>query len=261
MLARTILAYGGLVAIAGAVPETMQSQAVPTKVMVRVTAHDAKIIGTGVGGASVTFRDAATGQVLAAGIQQGSTGNTRLIMVEPRKRGARVYDTESAAGFLATLDLAEPTLVEIIAEGPLGTPHAMQRASKTMLLVPGKDVLGEGVVIELLGFTVVVESPSDGASVSAGREFEIRANVTMLCGCPTEPGGMWNADQIEIVAMIKRGKHVQATVPLAFAGRRNIYTAMATVDEPGSIEIHVLAMDPGKANFGRAIRALKVVGQ
>ena len=265
MLARTTLACVGLVTIAGALPETIQSQAVPTKVMVRVTAHDAKIIGTGVGGASVTIRDAATGRVLAEGTQQGATGDTRRIMIEPRARGATVYDTEDAAGFLATIEIAEPTLVEIIAEGPLGTPHAVQRASKTMLLVPGKDVLGEGIVIELQGFTVILESPSDGAPVPAGREFEIRANVTMLCGCPTEPGGLWNADNIEIVAMIRRGGEggggVLATVPLVFAGQQNIYTTMATVDEPGRIEIQVLAMDPGKANFGRAVRAIDVVRQ
>ncbi|NNG16882.1 MAG: hypothetical protein HKM89_10410 [Gemmatimonadales bacterium] len=259
MLARTTLAWIGFAAMAVAAPETITGQTVPTNVMVRVTAHDAKIIGTDVGGARVTLRDAETGQVLAEGIQQGSTGNTRLIMVQPRKRGARVYDTGNAAGFLATIDLGEPILVEIIAEGPLGTPHATQRASKTMLLVPGKDVLGEGVVIDLLGFTVVVEEPSDGASVEAGKEFEIRANVTMLCGCPTEPGGMWDANEIEIVAMIKRGDRVLTTVPLAFAGQRNTYTTMATVDEPGPIEIQVLAMDPGRANFGQAIRLVAVV--
>jgi hypothetical protein len=56
MLARTILACVALAAIANAIPETMQSQAVPTKVMVRVTAHDAKIIGTGVGDGSSTGR-------------------------------------------------------------------------------------------------------------------------------------------------------------------------------------------------------------
>jgi hypothetical protein len=253
------LACLGFAAIAAAVPEAIMSQTAPTKVMVRVTAHDAKIIGTGVGGARVTLRDAATGRVLAEGIQEGGTGDTKRIMVEPRTRGATVYDTENAAGFLATLNLAEPTLVEIVAEGPLGTPHAMQRASTTMLLVPGKDVLGEGVVIELLGFTVVLESPDGGGPVEAGKEFEIRANVTMLCGCPTEPGGLWDADQIEVLATVKRGERILTTVPLAFAGQRNTYTAMATVDEPGAIEIQVLAMDPGMANFGRAIRTVDVL--
>ena len=106
-----------------------------------------------------------------------------------------------------------------------------------------------------------MESPSDDGSVEAGREFEIRANVTMLCGCPTEPGGLWNADNIETVAVIKRGAHILATLPLTYAGQQNIYTTMATVDQPGGIEIQVLAMDPGKANFGRAIRAVDVVRQ
>lgn len=259
MLARWAIACLAPAVVTAGVPQTVRGQTVPTKVMVRVTAHDAKIIGSGVGGARVSIREAATGRVLAEGIQQGATGDTRRIMIEPRARGATVYDTEKAAGFLATLDLAEPTRVEIVAAGPLGTPHAMQRASKTMLLVPGKDVIGEGIVIELLGFTVVVESPTEGASVNAGEEFEVRANVTMLCGCPTEPGGLWNADDIEIVATIRREGHLLTTVPLTFAGTRNLYSAMVSVPVPGPIEIEVLAMDPGKANFGRAVRSVDVL--
>ena len=67
----------------------------PTRVMVRVASHDAKIIGSGVGGARVTIRDQRTGSVLAEGIQEGGTGNTSLIM-GTRERGASVYDTEVA---------------------------------------------------------------------------------------------------------------------------------------------------------------------
>ena len=259
MVQRTTLASAGFVFSLLAIPGVASSQAPPTQVMVRVTSHDAKIIGSGVGGATVTIRDAVTGQVLALGIQEGSTGDTRRIMTEPRVRGGTVYATEGAAGFLATLELDEPTLVEISAEGPLGTPHASQRASKTMLLVPGKDVLGEGVILELMGFTVVLEAPSDMESVKAGQTFEVRASVTMLCGCPTEAGGLWDADNIEIVAVIKRATHVLATVPLAYAGKRNTYRATVVVDQPGPLLIQVLAMDPATANFGMATGTLDVL--
>ena len=40
--------------------------------------------------------------------------------------------------------LERATVVEVTAEGPLGTPQSTQRASKTLLLVPGQDVLGGG---------------------------------------------------------------------------------------------------------------------
>ncbi len=73
------------------------AQGVPTQIVVRVTAHDAKIIGSAVGGATVTVVAVETGDTLATGVQEGSTGNTRNIMVNPRERGATVYDTPGAA--------------------------------------------------------------------------------------------------------------------------------------------------------------------
>ena len=39
-----------------------------TRITVRVVANDAKIIGTGVGGARVIIRNAATGEVLGVGV-------------------------------------------------------------------------------------------------------------------------------------------------------------------------------------------------
>jgi len=121
-------------------PASLEAQTTTTRVMVRVTSHDAKIIGTGVGGARVTIRDVRSGAVLAEGVQEGGTGDTSLIM-GARERGGAVYDTEGAAGFLAELELSEPTWVEITAEGPLGTPDALRRVTSTTLLVPGRDVL------------------------------------------------------------------------------------------------------------------------
>ena len=74
-------------------PQLIEAQGIPTTVMVRVIAHDAKIIGSGVGGARVTIRDAQTGYTLASGLQVGGTGDTRSIMITPRERGATVYAT------------------------------------------------------------------------------------------------------------------------------------------------------------------------
>ncbi|MGD2218492.1 MAG: hypothetical protein PVJ64_17170, partial [Gemmatimonadales bacterium] len=87
----------------------------PTRIMIRVVAHDAKIIGSGVGGARVTVVDAETGAFLAEGVQQGGTGDTELIMSTPHARDMTVYDTEGAAGFLAELEIAEPRVVVISA--------------------------------------------------------------------------------------------------------------------------------------------------
>ena len=170
----TALAIG---VAAGGLPAA--AQAIPTKVMVRAVSRDAKVIQDPVGGARITIREVATGTVLAQGVQQGRSGNTELIMVKPRARGATVYDTPGTAGFLATLQLARPTVVEITAEGPLGNPQATQRASKTLLLVPGQHVLGEGVLLEIHGFIVDLLAPGAGAEVRAGQPLPVRVKVTM----------------------------------------------------------------------------------
>lgn len=170
----TALAIG---VAAGGLPAA--AQAILTKVMVRAVSRDAKVIQDPVGGARITIREVATGTVLAQGVQKGRSGNTELIMVKPRARGATVYDTPGTAGFLATLQLARPTVVEITAEGPLGNPQATQRASKTLLLVPGQHLLGEGVLLEIHGFIVDLLAPVAGAEVRAGQPLPVRVKVTM----------------------------------------------------------------------------------
>ncbi len=234
-------------------------EAQTTRVMVRVTSHDAKIIGSGVGGARVTIRDARTGAVLAEGVQEGGTGNTSLIMGS-RDRGASVYDTEGAAGFLAELDIREPTWVEITGEGPLGTPDALRRTTSTTLLIPGRDVLGDGIVLELRGFTVELREPAEGARLRAGTSVDVLARVTMLCGCPTSPGGIWDSDGFEIVARVLRNGVVQSETPLSYAGETSMHSATIPGLDAGDVVLEILAVDEAKGNFGIARRSF-VVGR
>jgi len=158
---------------------SLEAEGVPTKVLVRAVSRDAKIIGDGVGGACITIRDAASGRILAQGLQVGGSGDTKAIMREPRQRQSTVYDTQGAAHFTATLSLERPTRVEITAEGPLDPPHATQRTSKTLLLIPGTDVLGEGILLEIHGFIVELLSPEAGASVTAGQPLALQARVRL----------------------------------------------------------------------------------
>lgn len=242
--------------LALALPALAGAQVTPTKLLVRVVANDAKIIGSGVGGARIVIRDASTGEVLATGIQEGSTGDTQLIMRDPIERGGKVFDTPGAAGYTAMLQLSKPTQVEVVVEGPLGTAHAMQRASKTVLMVPGQDLEGEGVIVVLYGFTVEIQSPAE-STVTDGA-LEVRARVTMLCGCPTEPGGLWDSDQIEITARLVKDGRVVAEVPLAFAGQTSIYRGTITPSGSGEAELQIIAVDVGRANTGMATKALRI---
>jgi hypothetical protein len=221
-----------------------------TKVMIRAIARDAKVIGEHVGGARITIRDVSTGKILAEGMQKAGTGDTDLIMKKPRVRGATVYGTPDASGFLAVLTLDKPTVVEVSAEGPLGSPQATQRATTTMLLVPGEDVLGEGVLLELHGFIVKTLAPQLDGQAKIGSPFEVRATVTMMCGCPIEPGGIWDANKIHVVARLVSDGKIETEVPMQYAGVVNTFKGDVPATNPGQVELQVLAMDPENSNFG-----------
>lgn len=232
---------------------TALAQGTPTTITVRAISRDAKVLGDGVGGARITIRDTVTGKVLASGIQRGGTGDTRRIMQEPRARGAVVYGTEGAASFRATLLLEKPTHVEIVAEGPLKYPQAMQRVSKRMLLIPGGHIEGEGVLLEIHGFIVEIVSP---AAPLAGQPLEVRARVTMTCGCPTEPGGLWNADMINVRARAIRKGKIAEEIILRYAGESSMFTGTLASLQPGRYELEVLAADAQASNFGKGVKRI-----
>lgn len=258
---RSIAGVGALIGVScvgAAAP--LGAQSVETKLLVRAVSHDAKIIGTNVGGAQITIRDVETGTVLAGGTQLGSTGSTELIMTKPRQRGGTVFETEDAGGFLATLEISEPTLVEVTAEGPLGTPQAVQRTSTTMWMVPGRDVLGEGLVLVLNGFTIRLESPMPEGAFTAGAPIGVRVHVEMLCGCPITPGGMWDSDRIEVIARLLSDGEIVVETTLGYAGERSKFEGALAAPEPGEYWLEVLAIDAERANFGRAEQRLYVSG-
>ena len=276
ILASTLLAVpaalSGQQAGDGAARRDPAMPAVATRVVVHVVAHDAKVIGSHVGGVRVTVLDATSGDTLAAGLQSGGTGDTKLIMRDARVRGRPVFGAPGTASFSASLDLSGPTRVRIVAEGPLAIPDALQRASTTLVLFPGEDVTGDGVVLELYGLAVTPELPgaaSGDASRAAaaarvptmsGPTVTVRASVTMLCGCPITPGGLWDANGVHVRARLVRGGKVVAEAPLAYAGRASTFEGRVSAPGPGDYRLVVLASEPARSNFGRAERSIRVRG-
>lgn len=239
-----------------ALPAHAQSSATPTTVVVRAVANDAKLLQDPVGGAQIIIRDANTGTVLAEGIQTGDSGSTDKIMRQPHERGATIYDVPGAAKYEATLNLNRPTRVHITAEGPLDYPQAVQRARTSVLLIPGKDVTGDGITLTLNGFIVELLSPSN-LDVSPGETIGVRSRVRMLCGCPTEPGGMWDASRYDIRAqLVNGGGEVVSETELAFTGTTNEYEGELLVPQEAST-IRVFAADPDRVNFGMVEKELE----
>jgi hypothetical protein len=159
---------------------TFSAEKIPTKVVVRVVSKDAKVVGLGVGGAFVRIKNLETGEILAQGKQEGGTGETDRIMVQPRRRGEVLFGTPDAAFYQAEILLDRPTQVEVFAEAPLAYPHALQKGSKTITLIPGKHILGEGLIIELNGLIVNILSPSPKENLTRGEAVLVRAEIRML---------------------------------------------------------------------------------
>ncbi len=248
----------GLLTVAGtllyvAEPAVAQSSGVETHVLVHVRAHDAKLIGDAVGGARVTVTNAESGEVLATGVTTGGTGDTRLIIRTPHDRYGDFMDTPGAAGFRAGFSLTRPTVVEISAVGPLSYPQATARASTTLLLEPGADIGGNGIVLDLQGLIVEV---LDAPPTSAGAGVAVRARVRMLCSCATEPGGLWTIERV--TARLMDGDDVVAEAPLAYSGQTSEYAGTVPSPRPGAFTLVVTAADTDGVNFGTATRPVSV---
>lgn len=227
------------------------ASAEPTTITVRVISKGAKFIGTSMGGVLVTLKDARTGELLAQGVTAGDTGDTARIMKEPHARGT-VLSTPGAAKFEATLDLRQPRLLEVTAYGPLAQAQAASRVSATQWVVPGKNVTdGDAWLLEMPGFVVDVGVPAAHTSMKGvPQQVTIEANVTMMCGCPIMPGGLWDANRYQVGALLSHNGRRVGEVPLSYAGAPSQFAGTVRVDEPGPYEITVFAYDPANGNTG-----------
>ena len=229
---------------------------IATRVVTHVVTHDAKLIGSAVGGVRVVIRDATTDRVLAEGRHDGSTGDTKRIMLDLRKRGDTTFTAADGARYEASLSISAPTMVEIAVEGPLGYPDQLARASKQLLVLPGRDIGGDGIVLELHGFIIDLVSPDTTQALPASSTLTVRARVRMLCSCPTQPGGMW--DVRDVTARLVRDNVVVRGVQLAYAGEPSMYTGVIASVDPGVYMLEVLAASPVSATFGIVRRRVTI---
>lgn len=222
-----------------------------THIDVRVLSQGAKFIGTSMGGVEITLHDADTGELLARGKTTGGTGDTDRIMKQQHPR-AGVIATDTAARYRATLDLDEPRQIRVTARGPRAQRQAMNTVSATRWVVPGKHVTGgNGWLLEMPGFVVdILDPPAHKSLRGTPVEVPVAANVTMMCGCPITPGGLWDADQYEVAALIRRNGEAIGEQALDYAGTSSQFAGTLRLKQPGSYEIIVYAYDPATGNTG-----------
>jgi hypothetical protein len=238
-----------LLAVLALFVASLPAHAEATNLEVRVISKGAKFIGTSMGGVLITVEDADTGELLARGEVTGSTGDTDKIMREAHVR-PRVLSTEGSGVFETVLDLDRPRRVRVTALGPLAQRQAANEVSATQWVVPGKHLAGgDGLLLEMPGFAVDVLAPPSHVRLD-GSEVAIEVNVTMMCGCPITPGGLWDADLYEVEAIVYGGGDEVARVPLEYAGSASQFAATWTPPEPGVYEAVVYAYDPSSGNTG-----------
>jgi hypothetical protein len=228
------------------------AQAEPTEIVVRVMSKDAKFVGTAVGGAQIVVRDAESGEILAQGLTAGGTGSTPKIMTQPHTGRDALSDAD-AAKYAVTLDLQRPRKVTVSATGPMNPKQAAMTVSSTQWVVPGKPVNGgDGWVLELRGFAVsmIDEVPAEIKLGGAARKISLKAKVTMMCGCPTEPGGLWDANKIQVAAIVEHEGKSAAAVPLAYAGQVNTFAGQIELKDAGDYVVDIYAYDPANGNTG-----------
>lgn len=223
--------------------------ATPTRLVVRAKAKDAKFIGSSIGGARIIVRDALNGRILAEGLTEGSTGNTQKIMEQPRERYQQLSDAETAA-FTATIDIDKPTLLTIEGYGPWQQAQARIKVQSQLWLIPGKDIDGDGLVLEFPGFVVNVLSPQTHESMSDADKIAITANVVLMCGCPITAGGMWDAKQYEVQAMVEKDGEPLPAVPLSISDKANTFTGTLDARGAGLYQLTIYAYDPRSGNTG-----------
>ena len=237
--------------VSAAVLSAPDAWAEPTPVMVRALSADAKFIGGTMGGVRVKLRDVRTGALLAEGLTEGGTGDTNLLMRQPRVRGARISDA-SSAGFRATLDLDRPTLVRAEATGPVGKPGSAITVTSTMWLLPGRPVEGDGWILTFPG--LVVEPTW---KTVAGR-LEVKAKVTLMCGCPIEPGGLWDAGRYKVEIALLDGAERSRPVTMDYAGEASVFAASLPKPPRGRYRLLVTAADQNTPNVGVAESPIRI---
>jgi hypothetical protein len=178
----------------------------PTQLDVRVIAKGGKYLGNDIGGALVTIEDVQTGELLARGTTNGGSGVQTLMEICVTR--SEVLTIAEASVFTATLDLDGARLIRVTAYGPLAAQQSANTVSLTQWVYPGRNITGGekggGLLLEIPGLVVqVLNPPTHCMPASAPPEIEIRANVTMMCGCPISPSTDWKPEEFKVTAAIK----------------------------------------------------------
>ena len=115
----------------------------------------------------------------------------------------------------------------------------------TSWVVPGKDILGDGIIITMTGFIV-----DAWTRVLENGQVDIYTKASLLCGCPITKDGHWQADNYEAKAILMRDEETIDEVTLDFTGPAGMFSGKTTITEPGHYKAVVYLYDAKTGNVG-----------
>lgn len=203
-----------------------------TRLVVRAIACDGKFLGPDAGGAWITVRDPATGVVYADQLVTGTSSGPADLMTVSQPRTTPVAPDADTPALDITIDLAQPTLLEISAEGPWKLQPqgiGMNRVVMTQTVLPGVGLVGEvlpggiatGFQVQIPGLAVTLDAPIG----KSGLSVDIGAYVSMMCGCKISTSPPWPDSDFVVTADVFHGDALIASVPMQLTSTPSQYSA------------------------------------
>lgn len=75
----------------------------------------------------------------------------------------------------------------------------------------------------------------------------------MMCGCPLTEGGLWDANQYEVVALIQKDGEALTSIPLHISEKVSTFDGRFPATAPGLYQATIYAYDPQSGNTGVGI--------
>lgn len=258
----------------------MKEEIQKTPVTVRVQALGGKFLAADSAGTEVTITNHITGEVLASGYTNSSTGNSGKTITPLTKEtydwGASnsviitpfetwlyffwVISDDSTVHFSTELSLSEPTLVEIKARVPLPPEQKDQYASVTQWLIPGRSYNNK---LAPKGFNFILQVPGLWVRPSYkvnGDKVAVDAKVTMMCGCTIKqsvPNWPWPDFNFTIQAELFSPEFTTEKVLLAYSDVSE-FSGLITGVPAGEYELRVYASQIMSSNTAVATMTVSV---
>ena len=105
---------------------------------------------------------------------------------------------------------------------------------------------------QILVIQPIYPLPSSSINLPDDGKLPVTIQITLGCGCPTCPGGTWDASRFRVKAKLTSSS-MHEEIFLAYSGRTSEFTGMVRTSHRGVHMIEFTAMDPETGLAGRVV--------